>query len=897
MTASPDVVARLTAALADRYRVEREIGAGGMATVFLAHDLKHEREVAIKVLHPDLGAAIGGERFLAEIKTTAKLQHPHILPLLDSGGADGLLFYVMPLVEGETLRARLTRERQLPVDVAVRIATEVAGALDYAHRHGVIHRDIKPENILLHDGRAVVADFGIALAVSAASGSRMTQTGLSLGTPQYMSPEQAMGEKVIDARSDVYAIGAVLYEMLTGEPPFSGATVQAIVAKVLTEKPMYPSAVRDTIPPHVESTLLKALAKLPADRFADAAKFAEALENPAATASYRTAATSTDAAPITPRGAAIRALPWVVAAASIGALVWTQFGDTRSTTPTGSAVLAELPPIRRASPVMIGASRLLAMAQDGSQIAFLGMDSLRVPSLFVRSTGSASVWKVPESEFGGSASFSPDGRTLAYTTTDGLQVIQIGESRARVLMTGRDEDFNPLMTAWDGDTALLFINQGRLYRTRLSGDGAKLLAESPDSGLQLAAPVPTRDGRAVLLAISPRGRPGTGRVAVLRRGATTVEEVGIAGVRPQMVGDDVLVFLNEGAIHAVRVDPGTFRPLSDPVVVVPNSVGQLVTAFGMAVSADGVLAFVLGQAAGEADLLLVDRQGTARSVLPQRQAYRFPRFSPTGDRLAFGVTGDRGVSSGDIWTVGLADAKPLRVTSDNSSYHPVWSPDSKSLVFLRRDSLRIGRVFRTSVDGTSPPSALLTEGIGPGVWEMELTPDQNTLVFRIDNAAMRRDILTARVDSGQAIKPLLATRFDEKGIALAPDGKWLAYSSDEGGASDVYIRRLDPSSPRWRVSEGGGVEPRWAKTGELFFRRGDSVFVSRVNTSGAEPQLGTVQFVLAGPYATTMFEPVWDVSPDGKRFAFVRPVDSGRLQLMVYFNWIDQVRRGAPRTP
>jgi len=208
------VLERLTNTLADRYRVERELGAGGMATVYLAHDLKHARDVAIKVLHPDLGAALGAERFLSEIRTTARLQHPHILPLLDSGEGDGLLYYVMPLVRGETLRARLERERQLSVDDAVRIAREVASALEHAHKQGIIHRDIKPENILLQDGAAVVADFGIALAVQSAGGARMTQTGLSLGTPQYMSPEQATGERVIDARSDVYALAAVTYELL-----------------------------------------------------------------------------------------------------------------------------------------------------------------------------------------------------------------------------------------------------------------------------------------------------------------------------------------------------------------------------------------------------------------------------------------------------------------------------------------------------------------------------------------------------------------------------------------------------------------------------------------------------------------------------------------------------------
>ena len=233
-----DPGSHLSTALADRYRIERELGAGGMATVYLAQDLKHDRKVAIKVLRPELAAVIGAERFLREIKTIATLQHPHILGLIDSGEVDGTAYYVMPFVEGESLRDRLTREKQLPIGDAVRLATEVAAALDYAHRHGVIHRDIKPENILLHDGSALVADFGIALAVSSAGGgSRMTETGMSLGTPHYMSPEQAMGEREITARSDIYALGCVLYEMLTAEPPFEGATAQAIVARVLTESP------------------------------------------------------------------------------------------------------------------------------------------------------------------------------------------------------------------------------------------------------------------------------------------------------------------------------------------------------------------------------------------------------------------------------------------------------------------------------------------------------------------------------------------------------------------------------------------------------------------------------------------------------------------------------------
>jgi serine/threonine-protein kinase len=271
-------LAQLADALAGRYEVEREIGAGGMATVYVARDGRHHRKVALKVLNPELAAVLGPERFLAEIEVTANLQHPHLLPLFDSGEANGLLFYVMPFVEGESLRARLEREKQLPVNEAVRIAVAVANALEYAHGHGVIHRDLKPENILLQAGQPVIADFGIALAVSKAGGARVTQTGISLGTPQYMSPEQATGDRAIDGRTDIYSLGAVLYEMLTGDAPHVASTAQAIIAKVLTERAPSVRTARPAVPTHVALSIEKALAKLPADRWSTAREFVDALE-------------------------------------------------------------------------------------------------------------------------------------------------------------------------------------------------------------------------------------------------------------------------------------------------------------------------------------------------------------------------------------------------------------------------------------------------------------------------------------------------------------------------------------------------------------------------------------------------------------------------------------------
>ena len=279
----PEASDPFAAALADRYRIERELGRGGMAMVYLAHDLRHDRPVALKVLRPELAASLGPERFLQEIRIAARLQHPHILPVHDSGEAAGRLWYTMPYVEGESLRQRMAREGQLSLDQAVRIATQVLSALGYAHAHGVIHRDIKPENILLEGDEAVVADFGVARAITAAGQDRLTETGLALGTPAYMSPEQATATRELDGRSDLYALGCVLYEMLAGQPPFVGATAQQLLARHAMDTVPPLRTVRATVPEGVERSVMRALAKVPADRFPTAADFAQALATPGET--------------------------------------------------------------------------------------------------------------------------------------------------------------------------------------------------------------------------------------------------------------------------------------------------------------------------------------------------------------------------------------------------------------------------------------------------------------------------------------------------------------------------------------------------------------------------------------------------------------------------------------
>jgi Tol biopolymer transport system component len=412
---------RLGASLADRYTIDRELGAGGMATVYLARDIKHGRQVAIKVLRPELAAVIGAERFLAEIKTTANLQHPHILSLFDSGTVDGTVFYVMPFVDGESLRDKLAREKQLPVDESIRIATEVADALQYAHAHGVIHRDIKPENILLQGGHALVADFGIALAASKTGGTRMTETGMSLGTPQYMSPEQAMGERELDARSDIYALGCVTYEMLSGEAPFTGPTAQAIVAKIITEPAPSVRSKRPSVPDAVDVAIQVAMQKTPADRFRTAAEFASALSRPAAARSGLRAAS----------------------------------GPRRS---------------RRAGAAMwLGGGALLAIAFVlGGRVLGRGNHVTITLGHAHHVTWEAGLEIAP--------ALSPDGRTVAYATGPlthtHIEVRPVGEGRA--LRLTADSETVETAPQWSADgSRILFLSRGGVFSAPAGGGPAK----------------------------------------------------------------------------------------------------------------------------------------------------------------------------------------------------------------------------------------------------------------------------------------------------------------------------------------------------------------------------------------------------------------------------------------
>ena len=431
----PDPITRLNAALDGRYRIESELGEGGMATVYLAHDERHDRSVALKVLKPELAALMGGERFLSEIRTTANLQHPHILQLYDSGEADGFLYFVMPFVEGETLRDRLDREKQLPVEEAVGLARAIAGALQAAHEQGVVHRDIKPANILLSHGEPVVADFGIALAVQEAGGGRLTETGLSLGTPYYMSPEQATADRDPDARSDIYSLGSVLYEMLTGEPPFTGTTAQAVLGKILTTAPTNPTQLRQAIPLHIEAVVLKSLERLPADRFATASDFGAALGNQAFR--HRDPQASRDPAEAT--GLAIESLQRRVrtfAGATVMLALAFAWALLRSG-PTASDGLFEFYVQGDSThEVVSGLPGSVALSPDGRTLAYLGRYEGTV-RIYLRRADERDARVVPGTDGANSVFFSYDGTWLGFGTESDLVPVLPPEGATGLLIQCR----------------------------------------------------------------------------------------------------------------------------------------------------------------------------------------------------------------------------------------------------------------------------------------------------------------------------------------------------------------------------------------------------------------------------------------------------------------------------
>jgi len=896
---------RLTAALADRYRIERQLGEGGMATVYLAEDLRHDRKVALKVLRPELAAVIGAERFLAEIRTTANLQHPHILPLFDSGEADGQLFYVMPYLEGESLRDRITREKQLPVDDVVRLGVEVAGALDYAHRRGVVHRDIKPENILLQDGRALVADFGIALAVSTA-GSRLTETGMSVGTPYYMSPEQAMGGHEVTARSDVYSLGASLYEALTGEPPFTGSTTQAIIARIVTEDPRPLTTQRKTIPPHIEGAVLTALQRLPADRFATAADFGAALEGRGSLPGRAVGGAGTG------RGTrGVHARGRLVAEVAGGALLVAAalWGWLRpAPEPRVQRQHVTLGPTDGAGQLARGMySR--AVAPDGSALVYVERDG---------AGGGSSLWIKERGELHGrklvdlalapeppGPSFSPDGQWVVYRNNRAWKVPRTGGPP-----TALTESADGMWTVWLDDGTVAFTTGNDLRKSTSAGGPVSVVLTADQAGgsLQQLSAVP---GTHAVLVSS--GTEAQARVLAVDLTDGRFHEVVPSASGAWVVGGDILLFGGtDGTLRAAAFDTRALAIGGSTVTVVEGVASSYygVDAFA---AADGTLLY---QPAGGGDaggptyrLASVSRDGVS-TPLDSGWTFRLQEsagvaLSPDGRQAALAVT-DAGGGRTDVYVVDLPDGPERRLTFEGRfNYRPSWTPDGENVLYSS-DAGGRQELWQRRADGSGTPVRVAFEErrVVDGAW----SPDGSWLLYRTDiGDPGLGDILAVRTGGDTTRTPLFTTPATEYLQSLSPDGRWLAHASNVSGRPGLYVVPFpDVQGGRWEVPrlvpQASALYPRWSRDGGTLFylSYGDAIpgdaFVAVEVRAGTTVRMGAPQVLFNLP-------PVWldpgaasayDVFPGGDRFLMLQATSSSgggeSRGLVLVENWLPELR-------
>jgi serine/threonine-protein kinase len=754
---------------------------------------------------------LGAERFVQEITTTASLSHPHILPLFDSGEADGFLFYVMPYIEGETIRDRLNRETQLSVDEAVRITREIADALDYAHRHGVIHRDIKPENILLHDGRAMVMDFGIALAVSAAAGGRMTETGLSLGTPHYMSPEQATADKSITGRSDIYSLASVCYEMLAGEPPHMGNSAQQIIMKIIAERAQPVTELRRAVAPNVAAALMKALEKLPADRFDSAKAFAEALENP----SFVTAAAPA-AVPMSMGAAAswVRSpFSWVATGAVLlsAGMAW-----------KASRPQPEPPAIREMLSVPGETVLDLDLSRDGRRMVY----STR-SELFVRDIDRTEVRRL---ESGRAARLSADGRHVAFSRLGerGLWVMPVDGGSAEV----RADSVNGY--AWGDD--------GHLYASR----GPIVLRIPPTAGpVDTVARLDAEPGRnPVVQDILPGSRAAVGfrmvspelaraELVFIDFESQEVRPLGLTGRTARYVDAGFLMLLEgptwfDTRVSVARFDARSGRVLGAPAPVAPRA--RLLAASG-----NGTV--VYDEAVAWADLvervpLLIDRSGTPRTLPGVDSVAAGGSLSPSGTNVAYVVYRDpmafrspTASRESDVWVASLSGSPPQRRTFGGGVQREVvgWGAKGATVVFAEYSNDSVA-VMSVPANGSAPPAPAFLAARLPSSdssWvQFALSRDGRRLAWTSDDGL--RSVLLGDTT-------VTVTRIEQSrpfNVQFSPDGRWVSYTSNPGTGPDIYIQSFPLAGGSVQVSDGrglggeGGISAFWSRDGRSLYYTG-----------------------------------------------------------------------------
>lgn len=852
-----ELLDRLKRALEGRYHIQRRLGEGGMAVVFLARDLKHEREVALKVLRPELGAAVGHERFFKEIKTLAGLSHPHILPLHDSGEADGLLFYVMPYVKGESLLERMEREQQLPVEEALRLASEVAEALAHAHERGIIHRDIKPANIMLSAGHALVADFGIAAAVDAAGGEKLTSTGIAVGTPAYMSPEQSAGTTTVDGRSDVYSLGCVLYELLAGSTPFSGSTPRALIARHAVDPVPSLRTVRGTVPPATERLVLKALAKVPADRFATAADFAQALRSPESLADHPRTEQASSAST---RGR--RSLLYGIPAVAIAALLaWTVFrGDAGNRAGSPGAIIGgarrpltsfqgwEMGPswspdgssiayshiVNGSGEVAIlslggGEPHILTdspadevnprWSPDGSRIAFAADRGGGTNIYLISPTGGAER-KLVETNIPflervqdwymalGAAPWSPDGEELVFSRlneTGDISLWKVNlETREQTRLTTPAAGRADLSAAWSNDgTWIAFLRRESIGHSiwRVPADGREPSPVLADEHFNMMPAWSPDDEH--LTFVSTRGGALNLWDLELASGELTQVTAGIGNdAQPVVSGDGVIAYANWGhEIDLYAMDP------DDPEQEHERLTSFTGSNFGGRVSPDGTGVLYFSDRAGLFSLWLVDRATGQHQQLNDKPSNdKLADWSPDGREVVF--VSDRNGSVG-LWVLDIETGAERPITDQvlSLTLHPAeaggprWSPDGAAIGYLA--PAEGGNTVHAVAPDGSDQRALPVSGALSFSWYR----DSRRIIYThlAEQGTEEVELHARHLETGEEVL-LLAGPIAE--VEVSPDGTRLSFvESASHFTMNLHVLDLEPPSDASGLPRAVG-EPR-----------------------------------------------------------------------------------------
>jgi serine/threonine-protein kinase len=819
---------QLTTGLADRYTIEHLIGEGGMASVYRAQDLRHGRAVAIKVLKPELGAILGAERFEAEIRVTAALQHPNLLPLFDSGAVGGLLYYVMPFVEGETLRARLTREKQLPVGETVRLLSAVASALAYAHGLGVIHRDLKPENILLQAGQPVVADFGIALAVSKAGGQRITQTGLSLGTPQYMSPEQATGDREVDGRSDLYALGAIAYEMLTGEPPHIGTTSQAVIARLLTEAPRPVRAVRPSVPEWLEAVVMRLLEKLPADRFAGAGETVEALrrrEESASTTSGRGNARRpwtrntvhiSLAAMLLASGYFFRALQSKSVSAAFpvqrftlslpdSAIPLVGFGSAGAVSPSGGLLLLTGAGVSKGQPGYLRRSDQLDFE------AFAAGGEINEPL------------------------FLDDGSSILYQdgASSTLRRYFIAERKTETLgplglsSVGLDVAANGVIVA----SAIDSVRRG-LSTMSLTGGVWQPLTTVGSARETHAWPLVQPKTGDVFFSIS-RTPQDSSELAIVAIKGGGITHTGVTGVRPLQILDERLIYVRaDGMLMAIPLQSLRQHSSKDAI-----QLGIAVTSVGpwgqtpISISRSGSL--LMTNERMEFRAAELTRSGTIHAIGPFLDT-RLGTWLPNSDgsRLLYFAAGQR--RDQRLTYADLPTGKTLGLSASTNVTGAIWF-EGEDAILVSSSAPGGTTLLIREVPGTLTPPETLGVLQVDGISISSALSTDRLLANRLDPRSGSYDILELKHQAGRewSISPVANSPANELLASLAPNKQWIAYQSDEVGYPTIVLRSLQGNGPAFPIGTDTviGLMPSWSESGNQVLYTGTDGLLHEVSLS------------------------------------------------------------------